>query len=59
MSIKNGLKFLATMWAAVAATFIVGWGAVQLGIMLAGVVGGMASLGIIISVFLFLVGTLL
>jgi hypothetical protein len=58
MNIKSGLKFLATMWVAMAAVFLVGWGAVQLGILLAGFVGAMAAGVIVLSVLIFLLGAL-
>jgi len=59
MNIKSGLKFLATIWVFLAAVFIVGWVALKVGALLAGVTGAMVSLGIIISVFVFLIGCLL
>lgn len=58
MNIKSGLKFMVGMWGAIAAVFIVGWVALKVGIMIGGYVGAMASLGVLISVFLFLLGAL-
>jgi hypothetical protein len=58
MNIKSGLKFLATMWVGVSSLLFLGWGVVQLGIMLAGAVGGMTAGVIVLSVLIFLLGAL-
>jgi len=58
MNIKSGLKFLATIWGGVAVLLFVGWAVVQLGILLAGFVGAMAAVVIVLSVLIFLLGAL-